>query len=190
MAFEPVETAPSDPETRSGVDRRLFMRGVAASAAVALPALAGRASAHACCRVCWVDVKPNCCPNAIVPDDEVILIAAGWPHFDPEKVKFIPTKGSVDAGFDGCQSFQNPRYDRDCRGIRELLAERDGRFARPESWAVLDMNGDGTPDTIFTVRVADLELEPDDAHLILAGHDAEGDCSVIGIDAVDVRTDG
>ncbi|WP_101295361.1 hypothetical protein [Halegenticoccus soli] len=180
----------SGAEIETGVSRRRVLRSgaaVAAGAALVLPAVAGRAAATDCCRACWVDVKPDSCPNAINPGSNgVVSVAAGWPRFAPGSVKLYPVKGEYDAAFGRCQDYRDPTYDRNCREIRGLLETSDGRYAEPIRFTVEDVNGSGTNDTVFKFRVRDLELEPDDAFLILVGASARDGCTVVGIDSVRV----
>ncbi len=113
-------------------------------------------------------------------------VAAGWPRFVAGSVKLYPVKGEYGAAFDGCQDYRDPAYDRDCRKIRELLETSDGRYAEPVRQAVEDVNESGTDDTVFKFRVRDLELEPDDAYLVLVGTSTRDGCTVVGVDSVRV----
>ena len=174
--------------------RRRFVQGTIAAGTLAVGVGATSSAAAAtedCCRVCWVDVKPDSCPNSINPDNNgVVTVAAGLPWFAPGTVELVPVKGEYDSAFDGCQNYRNPEYDTDCSAIRDILDESDGRSAVPLSQKVADVDGDGDDDTLFKFRTEDLELEPDDTFLVLVGESTRDGCTVIGIDSVRVLETG
>lgn len=162
-------------------------------AAVGSAALAGSAAAAdpSDYRVCWIDVKPDSCPNSINPrQNGVVSVAAGWPRFDDSTVRLIPVSGSYDGRFGDCQNYRNPAYDTDTETINEirglLQASADGREARPIRSTVEDRSGSGDDDTTFHFRASDLELRPSDTHLVLVGDSTTNDFTYVGIDTVRV----
>ena len=180
--------------TSDNLGRRTFVRGAVTAGVLAFGVGAASSSAAAtegCCRVCWVDVKPDSCPNSINPDNNgVVTVAAGWPRFVPGTVKLVPVKGEYDAAFDGCQNYRDPEYHPNCGALNDLLDGSDGRSAEPFSQRVEDVDGDGDDDTLFKFRTEDLELESDDAYLILVGESTRDGCRVVGIDSVRVLDGG
>jgi hypothetical protein len=175
--------------------RRTVLRTAAASG-LAVAGLTTTASAQSAtatdCRVCWVDVKPDSCPNAINPDQNgVVSVAAGWPYFETGTVELLPVSEACaeevgyEPAFDRCQDYQNQQYARDCATLRELAACQDGRAATPIRSTTEDIDDDGDQDTVFKFETADLELRPDDAYLLLTGESTDGG-RVYGIDSVRV----
>jgi hypothetical protein len=176
--------------------RRTVLRTAATSglAVAGLTASAGAAAAtEADCRVCWADVKPDSCPNAINPDQNgVVSVAAGWPHYEPGTVELVPVSEACaeDVGyepaFDRCQDYQNQQYASDCTTLEALAAcASDDRAATPVRSTTEDIDDDGDPDSVFKFETADLELQPDDAYLLLVGESTDGG-RVYGIDSVRV----
>lgn len=117
-------------------------------------------------------------------------MTAGWPHFDPTTVVLIPVKApDYDANFDACQDWSDPEYhiDDETEAELERLAMESDRSAATTWYRVVDVDGDGDLDSKFKFDVADLELEPDDTHLILRGESSnEPPCTFFGIDSVRV----
>lgn len=176
------------------VERRTVLKG-AAAAGVGTTMMVGRVGAQNGCCICWVDVKPDSCPNSINPNNQgVVSVAAGSTDFDEETVKLVPIpEGCVDQytpKFEDCQDYQNPTYHDDgdeCGDLNGLLAceaNGDDRSASPTRSTTEDINGDSTQDTVFKFRTQDLDLQDDDAYLVLTGESE--DCQVIGIDSVRV----
>ena len=176
--------------------RRTVLRTAAASG-LAVAGLSTTASAQSAtatdCRVCWVDVKPDSCPNAINPDQNgVVSVAAGWPYFETETVELLPVseacaeEAGYEPAFDRCQDYQNQQYARDCATLRELAACQDGRAATPVRATTEDDDDDGDPDSVFKFETEALDLRPDDAYLLLTGESTEGDGRVYGVDSVRV----
>ena len=186
----------NDSSDELALTRRTALKyGVAGvGAVVGSAAFAGGAAASepACYNVCWVDVKPDSCPNSVNPDQNgVISVAAGWPNFDFETVRLIPVSGEYEGLGGDCQNYLDPSYDTDPGPILELLEsagypDGDYRSASPLRSTVEDRNGDGSDDTTFHFRVSDLELRPTDTHLVLVGESTVGDCAFVGIDSVRV----
>ena len=185
----------------SGYSRRSILRrtGIAAGGlAVGAGAITGQVAADehgcdGCLRICWVDVKPNSCPNSVNPDSNGTLpVTAGWPYLDPATVELIPVKADYDPAFDGCQDWSDPEYRRDAETATELceLAMASDRSASPTWYRMEDVDGDGDFDSKFKFDVADLELEPDDTFLVLRGESSLSDCTYFGIDSVRVLDGG
>lgn len=142
-----------------------------------------------CLEICWVDVKPNSCPNSVNAGNQGTLpVTAGWPNFELETVELIPIKANYDPAFDDCQDWSNPEYRDDPDTALELCryAMASDRSASPTRYRTEDVDDDGDLDSKFKFVVADLELEPDDTYLILRGESREGDCTYVGIDSVRV----
>lgn len=186
--------------TDRGLGRRTVLRATA-TAGLAVAGLSATASAEtataADCRVCWVDVKPDSCPNSLNPDNGgVVSVAAGWPNFDPDAVELLPISGdsAEDVGFepafDRCQDYRDQQYAEDCSTLEELAARSDGRAATPVRATTVDIDDDGDPDSVFKFETADLELQADDAYLLLTGESTDGGSRVYGIDSVRVLDRG
>lgn len=151
--------------------------------------LSGQAAAqeNECTRVCWIDIKPNSCPNSInAGNNGVVSVASGWPHFDPETVRLVPIKAEYDAAFGTCQDYRNPVYRKDSEVLARLLERSDGRGAEAIRSTVEDADGDGDADTVFKFRTRDIGFEADDTYAILVGETFVGSCTVLGIDSVRV----
>lgn len=189
--------------TNRPVSRRTMLRttGVTGLAVAGLSTTFGAAGAadRDCC-VCWVDVKPDSCPNSINPNSNgVISVTAGPPEFDPETVRLVPITESCaeDAGFDpafdDCQDYRDPEYMADCRTLRalhECEADGDDRAASPVRWSSEDVDSDGDDDTVFKFSVGELDLRLEDAYLLLVGDTKHNDCRTYGIDSVRVVQGG
>jgi hypothetical protein len=171
--------------------RRSFLKaGLVGTVGVltGLSAFTGTAAANGggCCRVCWVDVKPDSCPNSINPKSNgTLTVALGWPNIEPNSVKLYPVKGTYTPAFDGCQNYHSPTYNKDCESLRRLLSESDGRYATPTRVSTEYLNSDSTRDTLLKFRTKDAEFEPDDTFAIVTAADKNG-CLVVGIDSVRV----
>jgi hypothetical protein len=173
---------------RESTDRRTFLKRAALASAVAtvgVPAFTGTAAARECCKVCWIDVKPDSCPNAINPNNNgVVSVAVGWPYVLFETARLVPLK-SGPMSVSGCQNYRHPDWHVSCADLTERLAAADGRSASAVRKTVEDINGDGTRDTVFKFDTRDLELEPDDEFLLFVGETGSG-CQLLGIDSIRV----
>lgn len=172
------------------VRRRTVLRG-AVVAGLATGTLSTTAAAEHDCCVCWVDVKPDSCPNSINPNNGgVVSVAAGKPDFRDDTVELIPVSEACaddvgfDPAFDRCQDYQNAQWSRDCTALENLGDCSDDRSATPIRSTTEDINDDGTTDTVFKFETGDLDLREDDAYLLLRG--TAGDCTTYGIDSVRV----
>lgn len=83
-------------------------------------------------------------------------------------------------------------YREDADTALELceLAMQSDRSASPTWYRVEDIDDDGDLDSKFRFDVADLDLEPDDTHLVLRGESSTNDCTYFGIDSVRVLGGG
>ena len=145
----------------------------------------GAASATECCKTCWMDVKPGCCPNRIdARKNEVFTVYIGWPNVKPESIRLRPS--STRATFDTptCQKYRNPRWKQvSCSDIEEFLAETDGRAASPCHLTAKDVDKDGDNDTVVRFNSCALELRHDDCNLLLEAETGSG-CRLLAIDSV------
>lgn len=179
------------------VPRRTVLRGTATTglAAAGASLTAVGADASDCC-VCWVDVKPDSCPNSVNPDSRgVVSVAAGPPGLEPGTVELVPiTEDCAESvgfepAFEECQDYRDQTYAEDCEALRALLdGEADGanRSASPVRSNSEDLDGDGDEDTVFKFDVQDLALGSEDAYLVLTGAANHDDCTVYGVDSVRV----
>lgn len=129
------------------------------------------------------------CPNSVNAGSQGTLpVSAGWPNFDVSTVEFVPVAGEYDAAFDECQDHADPTCRMGAETAAELchLAATSDRSASPTWSRVEDVDRDGDLDTKFRFDVADLELTPEDTHLVLRGESTEADCTYFGIDTVRV----
>lgn len=178
--------------------RRTVLRATAtaglAAAGLSATAMAASGSEAADCCVCWVDVKPDSCPNAINPDSRgVVSVAAGPPGFESGTVELVPiTQDCAESvgfepAFEECQDYEDQTYAEDCEALRALLdgeADAADRSATPVRSSSADLDDDGDTDTVFKFDVRDLELGSDDAYLVLTGAGTHDDCTVYGVDSV------
>ncbi len=173
------------PQTR----RTILKKGIlaTATAAIGVPLTTGLASAEACCKTCWVDVKPDSCPNSINPKNNgVVSVAVGWPNLKMNTIRLVPSAGNPDIQFTGCQDYLNPDWkDVSCEDIDQLLSESDGREASAIRMTREDLNGDGDNETVLKFNTRDLELRSDDEYLVLEAETGSG-CRLLGIDSVRV----
>ncbi|WP_458187297.1 twin-arginine translocation signal domain-containing protein [Haladaptatus sp. NG-WS-4] len=173
------------PQTR----RTVLKKGIlaTATAAVGVPMVSGLASATDCCKTCWVDVKPDSCPNSINPKNNgVVSVAVGWPNVKLDSVRLVPSAGNRCVRFTGCQDYRNPDWkDVSCEDIDRLLSEADGRSASAIRMTREDLDGDGDDDTVLKFRTRDLQLVPDDEYLVLEAETKSG-CRLLGLDTVRV----
>ncbi|WP_458209398.1 twin-arginine translocation signal domain-containing protein [Haladaptatus sp. NG-SE-30] len=173
------------PQTR----RTVLKKGVlaTATAAIGLPMVTGLASADGCCKTCWVDVKPNSCPNSINPKNNgVVSVAVGWPNVKMDSVRLVPSAGHRCVQFSGCQDYMNPEWSGvSCEDMERLLSESDGRSAMPIRMTREDLDGDGDNDTVLKFRTRDLDLMPSDKYLVLEAETKAG-CRLLGLDTVRV----
>lgn len=188
------------PSIDRSVTRRTVLQATAtaglAAAGLSATAMSAAGSDEADCCVCWVDVKPGSCPNAINPDSGgVVSVAAGRPNIEPSTAELVPITEACaeevgfEPAFEECQDYQDKAYAEDCDPLAELLAcEAAGadRSASPVRSSSEDIDEDGDQDTVFKFRVEDLELRTDDAYLVLTGEAREDDCTVYGVDSVRV----
>lgn len=173
------------------IRRRTVLRG-AATAGLALGGLTATAAAEEHCCTCWVDVKPDSCPNSVNPNNRgVVSVAAGQPDFESGSVELLPISEDCaegfDPAFDRCQDYQDPQFSRDCESLRELEScarAEDDRSASPVRSTTEDINDDGTQDSVFKFETQDLDLRADDAYLLLVG--TQDGCETYGIDSVRV----
>lgn len=186
------------PRTDRRIRRRTVLRATAtaglAVAGLSTAASAAEGTAATDCCVCWVDVKPGSCPNSINPGQGgVVSVTAGKPGLDDATVELVPVSEACaervgyDPAFDECQDYRDQQYATNCAPLRDLRrCEADGgdRSASPVRSSAEDADDDGDADTVFKFEIADLELRPDDAYLLLTGESADDDCRVYGIDSV------
>ncbi len=171
--------------------RDVLKRGAFAAAGVAfgVPSLAGAASARdgaqECCKTCWMDVKPGCCPNTIhARKNRLVTIYVGWPNVKPESIRLVPSPAPPMFETRNCQKYRNPKWKRvSCADIDDLLSKTDGRFARPCRVNVRDVDGDGDGDTVLKVCSCDLELCSTDRTLLLEAETGSG-CRLLAMDSV------
>ncbi len=145
----------------------------------------GAASAKDCCKVCWMDVKPGCCPNGIdARKNEVFTVYIGWPNVKPESVRLRPSSEKVTFDRPTCQQYRNPKWkNASCSDIEGLLAGTDGRSARPCHVTVRDVDSDGDGDTVMRFNSCALELRHDDRNLVLEAETGSG-CRLLAVDSV------
>lgn len=182
------------------VTRRTVLRGTAtaglAAAGLSATAMAATGADASDCCVCWVDVKPDSCPNSVNPGSRgVVSVAAGPPGFEPGTAELVPITADCaesvgfEPAFEECQDYRDQTYAEDCQALRALLdGEADGadRSASPVRSSSEDLDGDGDEDTVFKFDVQDLDLGSDDAYLVLTGAANHDDCTVYGVDSVRV----
>ena len=173
------------PQTR----RTILKKGIlaTATAAIGVPITTELDSAADCYKTCWVDVKPDSCPNSINPKNNgVVSVAVGWPNLKKETVRLVPSAGSPDIQFTGCQDYLNPDWkDISYEDIDQLLSKSDGREAKAIRMTQEDLNGDGNNDTVLKFNTRDLDLRADDKYLVLEAETGSG-CRLLGIDSVRV----
>lgn len=184
-------------DEENSLSRRSILRRsgiVAGGLVVGTSAVTGQVAADehecsGCLRVCWVDVKPNSCPNSVnAGSNGTLPVTAGYQNFDPTTVELIPVKADYDPGFGECQDWSNPDYDgHTAMELCELALESD-RSASPTWYRLEDVDDDGDLDWKFKFDISDLELESDDTFLILRGESSTNDCTYFGIDSVRVLT--
>ncbi|ODR80976.1 hypothetical protein BG842_00500 [Haladaptatus sp. W1] len=173
----------------SDTRRTILKKGIlaTATAAIGVPVTTGLASASSCSKTCWVDVKPNSCPNSINPKNNgVVSVAVGWPNIKMESARLVPSAGNSDIQFPGCQDYLDPDWeDVSYEDIDQLLSESDDRAATAIRMSREDLNNDGNNDTILKFETRTIELNPDDKYLILEAETGSG-CRLLGLDSVRV----
>ncbi|WP_458208675.1 twin-arginine translocation signal domain-containing protein [Haladaptatus sp. NG-SE-30] len=174
------------PQTR----RTILKKGIlaTATASIGVPISMGLASATDCCKTCWVDVKPDSCPNSInLKNNGVVSVAVGWPNLKFESIRLVPSGRNSDIQFNGCQDYMNPDWkDVSCEDIDRLLSETDGReAATPIRMTREDLNGDGDNETVLKFHTREIDLMSDDEYLVLEAMTGSG-CRLLGIDSVRV----
>jgi hypothetical protein len=171
--------------------RDVLKRGAFAAAGVTLgvPSLAGAASAQAraqeCCKTCWMDVKPGCCPNTVnARKNELVTVYVGWPNVKPESIRLVPSSARPMFETRSCQKYRTPKWRSvSCADIDDLLSKTDGRFARPCRVNVRNVDGDSDGDTVLKFCSCDLELCSTDRTLLLEAETGSG-CRLLAMDSV------
>ncbi|ODR81063.1 hypothetical protein BG842_01775 [Haladaptatus sp. W1] len=171
--------------------RRILKRGALATVGVAfgVPSLVGQASAQDetedCCKTCWMDVKPGCCPNTVNARADVpVTVYIGWPNVKPESVRLVPSSARAPFESRRCQKYRNPKWrDISCADIDGLLSETDGRSAPACRVKNENVDGDADGDTVLTFCSCDLELCSSDRSLLLEAETGSG-CRLLAVDSV------